>query len=137
MSSTLNASTVNATTSLLAAAITASGTITPSGTGGFASTLHSIVNINASSVGGGTQTITFTNRGIYLVFIGANYNDSNLSTTLLLTHSGSSSPCRVMTINNPGFGVTVNSTTAGFTITSSAYPVGYNAFEVRYIYFAF
>lgn len=106
---------------------------TPSGTGGITATLHSIVNINASSVGGGTRTITFTNRGLYFVSIGPNHNDSNLHTSLILTHSGSSSPCRILTINNPGFGVTVASTTAGFTITSSAYPVGYHSFEVSYV----
>jgi hypothetical protein len=108
-------------------------TITPST--GVGSVYHSTININTAG-GGGTRTITFTNRGLYYVFIGANYNDVNLSTTLLVTHSGSAQVARVLTINNPGFSVTVNGTTGGFTI-SATYPSNYNGFDVSYVYFAF
>jgi hypothetical protein len=139
-SQTVTAPTITATTSVTAPSLSAttlssSGVFTPSGTGGIASTYHSTINLNTAG-GGGTRTITFNNRGIYLVFIGANYNDSNCSITLLLTHSGTGSPCRVMTINNPGFSIVVGSTTAGFTISGN-YPSNYNAFDVSYIYLSF
>lgn len=148
----MTAPTITATTSVTAPTITAatsvtapilsattlssSGVFTPSGTGGIAPTLHSTVNINTGG-GGSTQTITFTKRGIYLIYVGSNYNDYNLSTTFVLTHSGTSTPGRILTLNNPGWGVTLGTVNGGFTISASSYPANYNAFDVSYIYFAF
>ncbi len=100
------------------------------------STLYGTVNYNIfGTAGGSVQNITVPGRGLYFFSCGANYNDINTTTTLMLT-TVPGQLGRVTTIFNPGFGVTLGNITSGFSI-SGLYPVGFITFEIRYIYFAF
>ncbi len=106
-------------------------------TSGIQSIFHSNVNYNVfAGAGGSTQNITVSNRGLYFFSCGANYNDTNVITTIMLT-AIPGNPGRVSTIYvHPSFAVTLGNITNGFSI-SAQYPTSFNAFEIRYVYLGF
>lgn len=106
-------------------------------TSGIQSIFHSNVNYNVyAGAGGSTQNITVSQRGLYFFSCGANHNDSNVITTLMLT-AIPGNPGRVTNIYvASGFAVTLGNITNGFSI-SAQYPPSFNTFEIRYVYLGF
>jgi hypothetical protein len=96
---------------------------------------HSYQNYNVNASGGGTKNITFTESGLYLIFLGRNYNDHNIFYTIWLTLIYNNGTGKTGSIYvSPSFSVNINGISNGFSINAS-YPSSYNSFQVEYLKF--
>ena len=110
--------------------------ITTSGLNVFKHVYFGAFQIN-NNAGGFSSLVTLPSlsNGMYIVDIGANYNDPNVLNTFRVTIGGGLISSVMQEIGNAyySFGARLGSWSGlGFNITGANYPVGYNSFSAYY-----